>query len=304
MKHSLPSLESLKAFEAAARHLNFSIAAEELCISKGAISYQIRKLEEQIQCTLFKRSIRQVYLTDSGQTLYQTTKQLFQDLQNSLSKIQESTQQASVSIAATTYVSARWLSSRISRFNEEYPNINILLRHSVNSADFKLDDVDIAIHWETSKNTQQKNRLAEIPLPLFPALSPALMSSHGMGSHSKIDIKKLITPPFCDIPLLCEDRTLDLWQAWFEQNKPKGMDAKLMNPRRIISDANVRVQAAVDGQGIILSDDMMSYELDNGLLVSPFKETLKDYGYALLSSPARIYSENAQTLKDWLVLNI
>jgi len=304
MKHPLPSLESLKAFEAAARHLNFSIAADELCISKGAISYQIRKLEEQIQCTLFKRSIRQVYLTDEGQALYQTTKQLFQELQNSLSKIQESTQQASVSIAATTYVSARWLSSRISRFNEDYPNINILLRHSVNSSDFKLDDVDLAIHWETSKNTLQKNRLAEIPMPLFPALSPTLLKSYGMESDSRIDIKRLFEKPFCDIPLLCEDRAFDIWQAWFEQNKPKELDALLINPRRIISDANVRVQAAVDGQGLILSDAMMSYELDNGLLVSPFEETLKDYGYALLSSPARIHSENARTLKDWLVLNI
>lgn len=84
MKHHLPLLDSLKAFEAAARHLSFSLAAEELCISKGAMSYQIRKLEEQVQCALFKRTVRQVYLTDAGQALLQTTKHIFEELDHTL----------------------------------------------------------------------------------------------------------------------------------------------------------------------------------------------------------------------------
>ena len=72
MKHHLPSLDALKVFESAARQLSFSLAARELCITKGAVSYQIRKLEEDLDCALFRRSVRQVFLTHSGQQLLQT----------------------------------------------------------------------------------------------------------------------------------------------------------------------------------------------------------------------------------------
>ena len=304
MKHSLPSLDSLKPFEAAARHLSFSLAADELCITKGAISYQIRKLEEEIQCTLFKRSVRQVYLTDAGQTLFHTTKQLFQELNHTLDKLQESKQQASVTIAATTYVASRWLSSRISRFNEEFPDINIMFQHSVNTAEFKLDDVDLAIVWSPRNDSEYANRFAEIPMPLFPMISPQLLHTHNLSSTQPLSIKTISQDPMRSIPLLCEDRQEDMWQQWFNSNLKAGSTLKLTNPHRTISDANVRVQAAVDGQGFILADDLMLNELNNGLLVTPFKETITSYSYAFYSSSTRIYSENALILKDWITENI
>jgi len=98
MKHHLPPLDALKAFESAARHLSFTLAAEELCISKGAISYQIRKLEEVLQCSLFKRSVRQVYLTDAGQRLLHTTRKLFDELDDTLQRLHGENAQAGVSV--------------------------------------------------------------------------------------------------------------------------------------------------------------------------------------------------------------
>lgn len=304
MKHSLPSLDSLKPFEAAARHLSFSLAADELCISKGAISYQIRKLEEEIQCTLFKRSVRQVYLTDAGQTLFHTTKQLFQELNHTLDKLQDNKQQASVIIAATTYVASRWLSSRISRFNEEFPNINIMFQHSVNTAEFKLDDVDLAIVWSPRNDREDALRFAEIPMPLFPMISPQLLHTHNLSSTKQLNIDTVSQEPLRSIPLLCEDRQEDMWQQWFNSNQTLGSTLILTNPHRTISDANVRVQAAVDGQGFILADNLMLNELNNGLLVTPFKETITSYSYAFYASSTRIYSDNALILKDWITKNI
>jgi DNA-binding transcriptional LysR family regulator len=137
MKHALPSLDSLKAFESAARQLSFSLAAEELCISKGAISYQIRKLEESVDCALFKRSVRQVYLTDAGQKLFHTTRRLFDDLKQTFDQLAPTDADHDVIIAATTYVALRWLSSRIARFNERHPNVSIVLQHSVHEKGFK-----------------------------------------------------------------------------------------------------------------------------------------------------------------------
>lgn len=304
MKHSLPPLDSLKAFEAAARHLSFLLAAKELCVSKGAVSYQIRKLEEDLQCKLFKRSIRQIYLTEAGQALFQTTRRLFQDLEHTLSKLQDSKQQANVTIAATTYVAARWLSSRISRFNEEFPHINIMLQHSVYSEDFKLDDVDLAIIWGPHNDKIDKGRLAKITMPLFPAISPRLLDTHNITSNKYLDIGTLLKKPMKNIPLLCEDREEDMWQEWLDANQPSGKKLKLSNPRRTLGDANVRVQAAIDGQGLILADDMMLNELNNGLLVQPFKESMSSYSYSFYASSTRMYSNNALILKDWIAENI
>ena len=111
MKHPLPGLDSLKVFEAAARHLSFAKAAEELCITRGAVSYQIRKLESELGTALFKRRVRQVLLTDAGQKMLQTTQQVFNDLKLGIERI-EPGQQQTILIAVTTYVASRWLSPR------------------------------------------------------------------------------------------------------------------------------------------------------------------------------------------------
>ena len=303
MKHHLPSLDSLKVFESAARHLSFSIAANELCVTKGAVSYQIRKLEEELQSNLFKRSVRQVYLTDTGQALFLTTKKLFEDLEQSLSRIQDVKQEASVSIAATTYVAARWLSLRISRFNDEHPNINMMLQHSVNSVDFKLDEVDFAILWGTCTGKIDRNRFAEIPMNLFPVISPKLLAAHKLSEATQLSADSMLQEPLKNIPLLCEDRTQDLWLEWFKANYSGDANIGLSKPRRVISDANVRAQAAVDGQGLNLADDLMMNEINNGLLVAPFKEQLTGYGYAFYSSPKRINSDNTLILKRWMMEN-
>jgi len=302
VKHHLPPLDTLKAFESAARHLSFTLAAEELCISKGAISYQIRRLEADLRCSLFKRSVRQVYLTDAGQSLLQTTKKLFDELDDTLQRLHGESAQSGVSIAATTYVAARWLSSHISRFNEQHAQVAVLLHHSVNSADFKLADVDLAIRWGQCRNRPVPTHLAELPMPLFPVISPKLLERLDIDPNHPITVSQLHQKPLQTVPLLCEDRQQDLWHEWL-QSCDGQTKKNLTNTRRTISDANVRVQAAVDGQGLILADDLMLNELDNGLLVAPFAETLNGYGYVFMSATNRILSDNAQTLKAWLMDN-
>ncbi|MGK0272383.1 MAG: DNA-binding transcriptional LysR family regulator [Cocleimonas sp.] len=220
--------------------------------------------------------------------------------------MQDVKQQTSVSIAATTYVAARWLSSRISRFNEDFPEINIILQHSVNTEEFKLENADLTILWSPCMGHIDKQRFAEISMPMFPVLSSHLLKTHKLDkllNSEKLIINMLLEDPFKNIPLLCEDRKLDTWNEWFETNMPSGSNLKLTNPRRIISDANVRVQAAIDGQGLILADDLMHNELNNQLLVAPFEEMLLGYGYALYTSPSRISTDHAFVLKSWFAAN-
>ena len=298
MKRPLPSLDALKVFEAAARHLSFTLAAEELFITKGAVSYQVRKLEESLDCALFQRSVRQVYLTRAGQQLMQTTQRLFKELDATLQQIVPGDASHDVLIGATTYVASRWLSPRIAGFSEQHPEVSILLHHAVNSEDFRLQDVDFAIRWGALEGTS-RSRPLELPMPLFPVCSPQLLERIDWKfNESKLDVEMLARPPLNTIPLLCEDRVLDLWLAWYgDQSLP------LENPRRIIADANVRTQAAVDGQGWTLADAMMQRELESGLLVAPFGHVLEGYGYAIQSAPGRFVNQNAIALKQWLLSN-
>ena len=300
MKHTLPALDSLKAFEAAARHLSFSLAAEELCITKGAVSYQIRKLEENIDCTLFKRSIRQVYLTDAGQKLLQTTTRFFTEMEQTIDQLAHTDNELSVSVAASTYVALRWLSPRIARFNEHNPNVSIVFKHSVNSDEFKLQDVDIAMRWCRCDTRSNRNHITQMPLPLFPVCSPGLLEKIQPAMvKGKLKKRTFCRPEFKSIALLCEDRRLDLWQHWYGEKAPP-----LTNPRRIISDANVRTQAAIDGQGWTMADALMQQELENGTLIAPFEHQLEGYGYALMAPPGRHMNQKVKALRNWLMHDI
>ena len=314
MKHPLPSLDALKVFEAAARHLSFTLAAEELCITKGAVSYQVRKLEQSLDCALFRRSVRQVYLTPPGQQLMQTTQRLFAELNSTLSQIVPGDASHDVLIGATTYVASRWLSPRIAGFGEHHPDVSILLHHAVNSDDFRLQDVDFAVRWGAMAGANSRSRPLEMPMPLFPACSPRLLERIGLAPDGVVrdcvmrdgvvrdcdglEAAALGRPPLNAIPLLCEDRALDLWLAWYG-DQPAPLD----NPRRVIADANVRTQAAVDGQGWTLADAMMQRELDSGQLVAPFATVLEGYGYAIQSAPGRFVNQSANALQDWLIEN-
>ena len=270
MKHSLPDLESLKVFESAARHLSFSKAAQELCITKGAVSYQIKKLESELSTRLFKRGVRQVLLTDQGQRLYQDIHGLFSDLQGSLASLAASID-STITIAVTTYVATRWLSPRITEFCERHPHTTVQFVHTVNSDSFDINDVDIAIRWGPSGMSEYPNRVHEFPSPLFVVGSPALLDNH-VNAVEKGD--------WSGLALLCEDRPQDLWEEW-----SRDPDRLQHCVRRTIGDANVRVQAAVDGIGLVLADDMMQFEMDAGLLARIDRHDLHGYGYAVLQNP-------------------
>jgi len=283
LKHVLPPLDRLKVFEASARLLSFSQAARELCITKGAASYQIRMLEEELDTRLFNRSVRQVLLTDAGQLLFLTVQQVFAELGGGLAKLKR-TDNRDVRIGATTYVAARWLSPRIASFTKRFPQISIVFHHAVNTDEFSLDDVDVAIQWGKCKGEESKDRLKELPMSLYPVASPGLVEKFGCHNDS-LDPQAV---------LLCEDRSQDLWGEW------AGSDA-LPNQKLVVSDANVRVQLAIDGQGLILADDMMRSEIDSRLLIAPFERCLNGYGYILRSDPQQKANRATIAFRDWLL---
>jgi LysR family glycine cleavage system transcriptional activator len=300
MKHDLPPLDALKVFESAARQLSFSLAARELCITKGAVSYQIRRLEEVLDCALFQRTVRQVYLTHAGQQLLQTTQRSFAELDATIKHIKPGDSAHDVLIGVSTYVALRWLSPRISAFNQANPDISLLLQHSVNAENFRIQDVDFAIRWCGMDDETSPQRPLELPMPLFPVCSPSLLESAGCGDAG-IRVTDLSQAELASTALLCEDRSLDLWQAWYASQPDGKQPRALANPRRVIADANVRTQAAIDGQGWTMADALMQRELDAGELVAPFTHQLDGFGYAIQTSQSRYVSRKAQELRSWLV---
>ena len=286
MKHALPNLESLKAFESAARNLSFVKAANELCISKGAISYQINKLESELGTALFRRAVRQVFLTEAGQKLYQTTRKLFNDLEYALEKISHENSD-SISIAVTTYVASRWLSPLITDFCEQHTDISLQFQHTVNSSAFDISNVDMAIRWGRCDGRVDATRLLEIPMPMYPVISPRLLPQ--LSENEGLD-------RFQEITLLSEDRAPDLWRVWADDH----VDIE-KNNRRVIPDANVRVQAAIDGQGMILADDLMQSEIRNKVLTVVSTQKLTGFGYVVLSTAGARKKPAVQTLLDWII---
>lgn len=302
MKHDLPPLDSLKVFEASARLLSFSQAADELCMTKGAVSYHIKRLEEHLHCMLFRRAVRQIYLTEAGQELLKTSTKILRELRQTFAQLQGWEHQESVSIAVTTYVAVRWLSSNISDFTAKYPKVSIVFQHSVNEEEFKLADVDMALRWRVCVAEPDEHCLLQAPVPMFPVCSAKLLEQLGYAADTQLTAAMMLHPPWCDVPLLCEDRPQDFWAQWFEQGCSQlSQQSHLKNPRRTLKDSNVRVQAAVDGQGWMLADQLMANEIDHGLLVAPFNEQMVGYGYALLSQSHRVMGTDAQRVRDWLM---
>ena len=238
MKHNLPPLDSLKAFEAAARRLSITLAADEFCLTKGAVSYQIKRLEQHLGQALFKRTTRQILLTDAGQMFYQTTQKVFEDLSNQIRLLNQQDQHNLV-IAVTSYLALRWLSPKLASFCAQHPSINVIIQHAINQPHFSKQGIDISIRWQECLDGISSATSIQIPMPMFAVASPSLIARYQLIA-GVLDAPENLAQATCmAIPLLCEERDLDMWQLWC-QGQP------LSNPHHMIEDANLRVQAAID----------------------------------------------------------
>ncbi len=201
-----------------------------------------------------------------------------------------------MTIAISTYVAVRWLSRKLVGFSELYPQINVLLQHSVNDENFNLQEVDLALRWCDDKKCEVAECVASAAIDMYPVCSPLLLRKQGVTSTTSIDEALFEQDPLNETLLLTEEHNQDCWQQWFNL-----AEVRLHNPRRLIKDSDVRVQSAIDGQGWMLADQLMHNEQNNQLLIAPFDKVLKGYNYALLCHPKRILRSNALKLKQWLV---
>lgn len=291
MSERLPPLNNLRAFEIAARHLSFTQAAFELHITPSAVSHQIKLLEDEIGVKLFRRDNNRLLLTDAGAYLLEECTYIFQRLTSATQKVREHGVGRKLHIALRPYFAQKWLVPHIGDFWEKYPDIEISLRHTIEIPEFSDRSVDIAIVWGDG-NFPNFQRQLVVNGDLTPVCSPRLLSL-----ESRTHASRLLTQS-----TLLDEETSDVWDQWL---KLAGYEHLVPHKRISIDDTNVRLHAAINGQGILLTClSMLKQELRDGTLVAPFKYSMPRYSYYILYR-GDIHDENhsAQVFIDWLMAN-
>ncbi len=287
MFKNLPSLKALRSFEAAARHRSISKAAKELSLTQGAVSYQVKRLESDVGVKLFHRRTRQIEITDAGFRIYQIIHRQFRELDDEILRIAPTGRASTLTVSVSTYFVTRWLSQRLGMFLNTNPHITIRLQHSVNDPDFTVDEVDLAIRWSDGFWPNCENELL-IGFPMIVTCAPELLSK-GKSAVLLEDVQNQT--------LLRDQEGIDLWTEWLEL---AGLPKQNLNTGPVIVDPNVRVQSAVDGRGLIMGNELMRQELEEGLLVEPFDIRLEGYGYYLIFNESGFTRRPVQVFVQWI----
>src|ERR1700730_3048659 len=177
MHKMMPQLNALRAFEAAARHLSLTKAAQELHVTAGALSHQIRGLEELLGLSLFERRVRSIALTRAGQQLYPGLRTGFIQIKDAVEALSELGDERVLVISTPPGFTSKWLAPRLYRFSSAYPEIDARVSSSLSNANFTTDGVDVAVRnlpIDAAANPElEVERLME--LSLVPVCSPKLI---------------------------------------------------------------------------------------------------------------------------------
>ncbi|MEL6735269.1 MAG: LysR substrate-binding domain-containing protein [Pseudomonadota bacterium] len=260
--------DTLRLFVEVARHPSLSAAAEALNMTKGAVSYQIKALEDELQIQLLLRKSRGVELTKQGKNLLEITAPQFATLEERLDDFLGARDQE-LTVGLSSYFAARWLSPRLMSFMGQFPDVRLRLQPMTKLFDLEDQGVDLAIRWGSGQwDDAQVEPFLE--MPTWPVgTSKALERIEADG----------IEAAFSNFTLLRDHDDSNAWSDWKEKS-----DLSIREGRDtlIIPDPNVRVQAVIDGQGIALMDDLIAAELKEGSMVRLTATELSDYGYFLV----------------------
>ena len=284
----LPPLNALRAFEAAARHLSFSRAAEELHVTHAAISHQVRALEEEAGVALFHRTGRAVELTDAGRALLPVLSQALDQIADGWAQaLGEEGGPLTVSVEPS--FAARWLVLRLGKFYRTHPEIELRLLPSSEVIDFERQNVDVGIRYGLGGWTDViAEKLFEATV--YPVCSPLL-----------IDPRKPIRTPedLRQYPLLHEE-TMGHWLQWLEAAGVKNPKWAARGP--LFIEASLALQAAAAGQGVALANDALAMtDLAEGRLVRLFDlEVPDEEAYWLVYPKRSARKPKVQAFRAWI----
>jgi LysR family glycine cleavage system transcriptional activator len=261
MARRLPPLNGLKAFEAAARSESFTRAAEELHVTQGAVSHQVKALEDTLGLKLFNRERQRLILTEAGRNYLTVIRDAFDRIAVGTERLIQRQESGVLTVSTSADFAAKWLVNRLSRFAETCPGVDLRVSATTQYADFARDDVDIAIrHGDGDWPELDVQRLYSERL--FPICSPKLIG----GRNRIMKVADLLQFPL----LRLEDA-----KNWTRLFEAAGVKASV-GPGPVLNRASMLIDAAIDGQGIALARTALAaWDLISGRLVRPVDVSLK-----------------------------
>jgi LysR family glycine cleavage system transcriptional activator len=296
MHSAPPPLNALRAFEAAARHLSLARAALELNVTPGALSHQIRGLEEHLGLRLFDRGVRSIALTAAGKALYPGLQAGFLHIREALASLQRVSDPRVLVVSAPPGFTSKWLAPRLYRFSMAHPDIDVRISASIKNANFTTDGVDVALrNLPVDAAAQDETLDVEklLGLSLVPVCSPAVAENLGPSPDM------LKRAPLIHDDSLAGRANMPTWADWFAAAGVT--DADVSHGLRFNS-ADHALDATVEGAGVLLALDALAHDdLRTGRLVRPFALTLPSGRcYAFVCPMERRDSANVRAFRAWL----
>lgn len=298
MAKLLPGTRALRTFEAAARHLNFTRAADELGLTPAAVSHQIKEIEDQLDLVLFTRTSRAIRLTEAGNVLLEASVDALDLLNRAVSRARKMTRgTALLKVTLDAQFATKWLMRRVDDFRQQKPGIELRFDITYDVRDFERDDVDIGIRFGTGKYPGiVAHRLFENII--IPVCSPSLLAS---GPPLKKP-RDLFNHTLAHIDWSRQGVTWPNWRMWMQAAGVDDFDDSRTLVFRTSTDAT---QAALDGNAVALADfAMVANDLSQGRLVRPFELGIKvapEFAYFLVYPETAKDDARVIAFREWLL---
>ena len=292
MANRLPPLNALRAFEASARQLSFTRAAEELFVTQAAISHQIKALEDNLGIKLFMRKNRALLLTEEGQSYYLDIKDIFNALHDATERLLARGEKGAITVSMQPSFAIQWLVPRLNTFNLLHPDIDVRIKAVDQPENSLTEDVDLAIYYGRGRwrGIHAEQLHTEY---LIPVCSPLLLS----GKKPLNEIADLAQHT------LLHDTSRRDWKRWFKHVDVRGGN---VNHGPIFSHSAMVLQAAIHGQGVALAHSVLAKpDIDSGRLVCPFKEVLvSKNSYYIVCREQQLEIGKITAFREWALQTV
>jgi LysR family glycine cleavage system transcriptional activator len=287
---NIPSIQTLRAFDAAARHQSYTRAARELGLTHSAISHRIRELEERQQCVLFRRQGNRMLPTHEGQRLLAHVRTSLNLLELAFVAPSERGRRRRISLDVLPAFAVRWLATRLHLVRTELPLLELELRATTELSDLSSNGIDAAIRFGPGEwpDVQAKRLNGEV---LFPVCSPDYRARLNLGRPADLGRCNLLRHP---------------WQAWIPWFRAAGLDRREPQTGSIYADAGLLLQAAASGEGVALARGLLALDdLRSGRLVRLFDVSVADrYSYYLVRPLRAAPNPVLGDFQNWLARTI
>ncbi|WP_338845297.1 transcriptional regulator GcvA [Massilia sp. W12] len=286
----LPNLAALRAFEAAARHGNFSRAAEEIHLTHGAISHQVRQLEAELGVALFVRHGKRLSVTPQGEEFAAVIRHSLSDIAQAAQRLQRSQDHRRLAVTALPSFASRWLTPRLGRFIELHPDLELSLQATNHLSDYVRDGIDIGIRFGFGNypGLQSEHLMDDY---YYPVVSP-----HYNGGRLPRTLEDLQHATL----LRCDGEP---WLPWF---RLAGLERAEPETGLLFQDSSMLTRAAIDAQGVALGrHSIVQSDIEHGLLCKLSDVHLPSASsYYLAYLPQALQKPQVAAFRSWLLEEI